>query len=233
MIGIITYDNPHRKTQDVLNKLFLKGYKNIDLIIIPWVSRKSFEPVFKHRPSFCENISTEVLCERLELTFTRVEIDDLDKHCSRKNYSHILISGAGILPDSLCRNHKVINAHPGFLPYSKGLDAFKWAIYNNHPIGVTTHFISDKADEGILIEKREVTVYFEDSFGSVSQRIYETEIDMLAESIKILDNNQAPLDDLSDDQYKATRRMPHHYEIIMMEKFNELRKASKSTKQLN
>jgi phosphoribosylglycinamide formyltransferase-1 len=172
------------------------------------------------------------LCERLDITFTRVEIDDLSKHCSQKNYSNIIISGAGILPNSLCKNHKVINAHPGFLPYSKGLDAFKWAIYNNHPIGVTTHFISDKADEGLLIEKREVPVFFEDSFGSVAQRIYETEIDMLAESIKILEENLAPLDDLSNDKYKATRRMPHHYEIMMMDKFNILRMQSQSQKSI-
>ena len=34
----------------------------------------------------------------------------------------------------------------------KGLDAFKWAILKGKKIGVTTHYVSEKADEGKLIE---------------------------------------------------------------------------------
>ena len=62
----------------------------------------------------------------------------------------------------------------------KGLDALKWAIYQEQPIGVTTHYISDTADGGELIERRVIPIYFEDSFHSLATRVYEVEIEMLA-----------------------------------------------------
>ena len=228
MIGIITYNKPHRKTQEIIFNLLLNGFKNIDLIVIPWIERKNFQPIFKHRPSTCPQVNIVDLCKRLNLTHTNVDIEDLNRHCAAKKYKHILIAGAGILPDDLSKNHNVINAHPGYLPYSKGLDAFKWALLKGHPIGVTTHYISYKADEGLLIEKRKVPIYFEDSFGSVCQRIYETEIAMLTNAIKILESSDAPLTSLADETYTATRRMPHYQEIIMMERFKAIRKKAES-----
>jgi hypothetical protein len=49
-IGIITYDHPHRKTQDLICRLILMGYSNIELIVLPWVDRKNHVPLYQHRP---------------------------------------------------------------------------------------------------------------------------------------------------------------------------------------
>ena len=213
MIGIITYDTPHRKTQDLVSKLILNGYSKLHLIVIPWVERKNFQPIFKHRPSKCVKISIEELAERLKLSYSKIEINDLNRFFSEKAFSHILIAGAGLLPEELAKNHKIINSHPGYLPNLKGLDAFKWAIYQGQPIGVTTHYISDKADEGELIEKRIIPIYFEDSFHNVAYRIYETEIEMLVDSIKLIDNKQIEHESLADNRYIANKRMPHNHEL--------------------
>ena len=228
MIGIITYDAPHRKTQDLITKLILNGYSNIHLLVTPWIARKNYKPIFKHRPSRNVDIAIETLCERLKIKFTKVEIYNLDSLISRNNFKHILIGGAGILPEELAKKHKIINSHPGYLPNMKGLDAFKWAIYQGQPIGVTTHYISDRADEGELIERRIIPIYFEDTFHSVAYRVYETEISMLVNSISQIENKIATFDSLIDNRYDANRRMPHHLEIIMMNRFDEIRKKSKS-----
>ena len=234
MIGIITYDAPHRKTQDVLFKLILNGYSNLHLIGIPWIKRKNFQPIYEHRPVNKMSISIEKLAERLNITYSKVAIKDLETYFSKQHFKHILIAGAGLLPESLCKSFKIINAHPGYLPYTKGLDAFKWAILRGHPIGVTTHYISEKADEGLLIEKRIVPVYFEDTFGGVAYRVYETEIEMLVNAIGMIEENKATFEALSDDNYVANKRMPHHHEIVMMQRFNEMiRKSdSRSAKEL-
>jgi len=228
MIGIITYDTPHRKTQDLVSKLILNGYSKLHLIVIPWAERKNFQPIFKHRPSKCVKISVEELSERLKLSYSKIEIIDLNKFFSENAFSHILIGGAGLLPEELAKNHKIINSHPGYLPIVKGLDSFKWAIYHELPIGVSTHYISDKADEGVLIERRIIPTYFEDSFYNVAYRIYETEIEMLVNSIKLIDNNQLENESLADNRYIANKRMPHNHELIMMSRFEELRKKSDS-----
>jgi phosphoribosylglycinamide formyltransferase-1 len=228
MIGIITYDAPHRKTQDLVTNLILNGFTELHLIAIPWIQRKSFEPIFKHRPSKSVNISIAELCDRLKITFSKVELNDLNKYFTENSFNHIMIGGAGLLHEELAKNHKIINSHPGYLPNVKGLDAFKWAIYQGHPIGVTTHYISDKADEGELIERRVIPVYFEDTFHNIAYRIYETEIEMLVNAIKLIDSNLVEHETLSDDRYVANKRMPHNYELIMMNRFEELRKKSNS-----
>ncbi len=228
MIGIITYDKPHRKTQDLVTKLLLNGYNDLHLIVIPWIDRKNFIPIFKHRPTNCVEIGPEELSKRLNLKFTRLDIKDLHPFFSNNSFDHIIIGGAGILPNNLAKDFKIINGHPGYLPNVRGLDALKWAIFNGQPIGVTTHYISDKADEGELIERRIIPIYFEDSFHSVANRVYETEIEMLVNSIYIIENNLASLESLTDERYIANRRMSHHNEIIMINRFEEIRKKSKS-----
>lgn len=232
MIAIITYDTSHRKTQDLVTKLILNGYNELHLVVIPYLERKKLFPIFKHRPSNAVNISIEKLSERLNIQFSRVEVNDLYSFFSNKSFNHIIIGGAGILPEKLVTNFKIINGHPGYLPNVRGLDALKWAIFYGQPIGVTTHYISDKPDEGKLIERRIIPVFFEDSFYSVAERVYETEIEMLVNTINIIDNNLASFETLSDDRYKANKRMSHHNEMIMITKFEELRKNSGSYKDL-
>ncbi len=228
MIGIITYDTAHRKTQDIVTKLMLNGYTNLHLVVIPWVERKGFNPIFTHRPSNKVDVDIETLCERVKMGFSRVEVKDLNRFFSKNSFDHIMIAGAGLLPDDLAENHKIINAHPGYLPNVKGLDALKWAIYHGDPIGVTTHYISAKADEGELIERRAVPVYFEDTFHSLAYRVYETEIEMMVNSIRLIENGMASFESLADNRFKANKRMPHHYEIMMMERFETMRKNAKS-----
>lgn len=228
MIGIITYDAPHRKTQDVLSRLKLEGYSDLELIVLPWVARENFKPIFVHRPSARVELSIAELSDRLALKYMQVSEAGLNQHLSERNYRHVIIAGAGILPAEAAREHKIINAHPGYLPVMKGLDALKWAIYQNAPIGVTSHYISDKADEGELIERREIPVYKEDTFHSLAYRVYETEIEMLTHAIKMLDEGKASLSSLADDQYIANRRMPNKLEFEMIQKFEQRRNQALS-----
>ena len=228
MIAIISYDAPHRKTQDLVYKLLLNGYKDLHIVAIPFIPRKKFRPIFEHRPSRKVNITIEQLCDNLNINYSKVDTQDLSGFFSSRKFEHIIIGGAGLLPEDFVLNNKIINSHPGYLPKVRGLDALKWAIYLGEPIGVTTHFIDDKADEGKLIDRKIIPIYFEDTFHSLAYRVYETEIEMLVEAISLIENNKASLEPLKDNRYKANKRMPHRIEIIMMSRFDELRKNSPS-----
>ena len=228
MIAIITYDHPHRKTQDLIFRLIAKGHRALYLIVLPWEKRKEHVPIYEHRPLKAMQISTEIFCENFDLNFQKVTINSIDYVLNGFPFKHILIAGAGILPGTLVKNHKIINSHPGYLPNVRGLDAFKWAIYNGQPIGVTTHYIDEKTDEGQLIERGIIPVYYEDTFHSVAQRIYETEIEMLVNSINIIDEKRATFESLKDNQYKANKRMEAWKEQKMMYVFNKIREGSDS-----
>jgi len=218
-IVVISYNTPHRKTQDVLFQLKAKGYQNVSVLALPFVFRENpFKPIYAHRPSTAIDVMPEVLCERLQFRFQEIKADQINLYLNRHKADFILIAGAGLLPDELVENHKLINSHPGWLPKVRGLDSLKWAIHNQQPLGVTCHFVDSEADAGFLIEQREVPIYANDTFHSVAYRQYEIEIDMLISSTEIIPT-RTEFPSLSTTEFEATRRMPKAIEEKLMEDF--------------
>ena len=131
--------------------------------------------------------------------------------------TELIVGGAGILPDSVVNNYKVINAHPGLIPTTRGLDSFKWAIYFQEPIGVTIHQINSEVDLGILIHHSQTKVYRNDDIMELAKRHYTNEIDILCEYI---------LDTLHTKKIKslvqkeARMRMSLEKEKITLSRFN-------------
>jgi len=175
-IAILTYDVPHRKTQDLLMMLGAYGFGSMDLLVTKFAERPPFQPLLSHRPiAFAKFSPNFMINQRINIP------DDYDYDFSP--YTYILIGGAGIIPEKVVQKNRIINSHPGWLPNVRGLDALKWALWKNEPIGVTTYFIGAEADTGVLI-KRELTLIREtDTFYSLARRHYELEIQMLIESI--------------------------------------------------
>jgi phosphoribosylglycinamide formyltransferase-1 len=131
-----------------------------------------------------------------------------------------LVGGCGIIPGL-----KAINAHPGYLPIVRGLDALKWAIYRGVPIGVTIHRTSDIIDEGEIISRHIVPLYYEDTFHSLAYRLYNTEIEMLVNAINTENSIEADWDEITGPLHL---RMPPYKERIMLERFEKWRKKSPS-----
>jgi len=220
MIYVLTYNAPHRKTQDLLLRLYLKGCNNVVVLATPWVERKNFKSLIPHRPFIPMDITIEHLCERLNYSFQKVELEDILNVINDNKENVILIGGAGILPKDVVQLSNVINSHPAYLPYVRGLDALKWAIYYDRPIGVTSHVISEEADAGFLIKRELVPFYPWDTFHSVAFRQYEMEIDFLCGSIEDIKN--ASLEPLPTDKAEVMRRMPHLKEMKLLKRFEAL-----------
>ena len=227
-IAIITYNRAHRKTQDTISKLLIRGYRNLTIIALPWEERKNFKPLFSHRPTNCEEIQLDILCKNLSIAYKKMRVEELCDYFNAISFNHILIAGAGLLPDELVLRHNIINSHPGYLPFSKGLDAFKWAVYDGKPLGATVHYVTNTADEGTLIYQEMINVEFTDTFHSVANRLYELEVKLLVDSIDLIEEGLSANSTLSDDNYTATRRMPHRIELAMMARFEALRLRSQN-----
>ena len=133
-------------------------------------------------------METEDLCKRLNYDFQPITADEINDYLNQNTTDFTLIAGAGLLPDDLVENHKLINSHPGWLPKVRGLDSFKWAIHNQQELGVTCHFVDSEADAGFLIEQVKVPIYKNDTFHSVAFRQYKIEINLLVRSIEIIPN---------------------------------------------
>lgn len=224
-IVVISYNTPHRKTQDVLFQLKARGYQNVTVLALPFVFRENpFKPIYTHRPSYAIGVEPEAFCERLMYRFKEIKADEIHSWLNKNPNDFILIAGAGLLPDELVENHKLINSHPGWLPKVRGLDSLKWALHKKMPLGVTCHFVDSEADAGFLIEQKEVPVYKNDTFHSVAYRQYELEIDMLVNSVEVVPS-RTEFPSLSTAEFEATRRMPKSIEENLMTDFEEYKQS--------
>lgn len=218
-VAVLTYPSKHRKTFDVLSLLKAKGYNDVEVCAIPFSYNKKNFPLIAHRPEMNYEIpGLEEICINLGYKYKTGKLNDLNIEKQRI----VLIAGAGILPDDFITSHKVINAHPGFIPNCRGLDAFKWAIFENEPVGVTTHLIGDYIDAGLVIERRLIELRQSDTFHALAQRVYENEVSMLVEAIEKSDSNT--LNMIYPENYKLHKRMPQEMEKQLLSRFEDYKK---------
>ena len=158
---------------------------------------------------------TRTICDSFGYEYVEGKIEDF----SISMDEILLVCGAGIIPEKMVKEHTIINSHPGYIPYCRGLDAYKWAIYEGKPIGVTTHLLGEYVDAGEVIERKIIPVYFNDTFHSVAQRVYENEVGMLVEAIeKIGDEHEMIL----PEGNPVHKRMPLSYETRLLERFDKI-----------
>lgn len=176
--------------------------------------KKKFKPLIEHRPGLCNELTTEEICRNFGFQYYKSFHGDI-----LPPESIMLVCGAGIIPEDLIKKYRIINAHPGYIPNVRGLDALKWAIYDGQPIGVTTHLLGEHVDAGQIIDRKIVPLYFNDTFHAVAQRQYEMEVRMLVEAVEKIDHPGEYADPL---QYPLRRRMPHELETRVMERFRSM-----------
>lgn len=209
-LTVLTYDHPHRKTYDLVTMLCAHGYRP-RLFALPWVERKSHTPLIPHRPPMRYSVGPGELAEAFDLEFHRYPMAELPNVAEDDEV--ILIGGAGIIPtEVLAACPPIINSHPGYLPYTRGLDSLKWAIMDGWPIGVTVHYVTSEVDAGPMIYKPHVSERIGDTFGTLAHRVYEEEVCALLRSLTFtgLINPTTCSDAL---EYPPHRRMPHSIEM--------------------
>lgn len=215
-VVVLTYNNPHHKTQQVLFRLLAIGIKPL-VVATEFSFRKSFVPIIKHRPDNALPISLENMCANLGLDLILTTKADLKNTLSSiATIDFVLLTTGALIEEEVAKKYKVINSHPGYLPSVKGLDALKWAIIYNEKVGVTSHFINEEIDGGIIIERKEVPLFDNDTFHSFAYRQYEMEIDMTISAMFAKPENIR----VEESPYGSSfRRMPHRLEERMMREF--------------
>lgn len=217
-IAVFSYTVPHRKTYDVLLRLRAKGYDKVTVYAKPHYYKKQYSPLIEHRP-VTYGTNTRELCKNLGYGYR--EFDEVFP-CFEKG-TIILIAGAGFIPDEIIQNNTIINAHPGYIPDVRGLDALKWAIIEEKPIGCTTHILGDEIDAGMIIERKEVPILAQDTFHALAGRVYEFEVMMLVDAVKKIESAS---EYISGGNNPVHKRMPHELEKQLIRKFEERKRDS-------
>jgi methionyl-tRNA formyltransferase len=105
----------------------------------------------------------------------------------------ILILGqTGIVKKEILEIPKLgtLNAHPGILPFYRGIDCWKWAVFNNEfdKIGCSVHWVNAGVDTGNIIAVKRNDVSLTEDFTSIENTLYDNCILLLADVLKKLKN---------------------------------------------
>lgn len=187
-LGIITYKANHLKTEQIVNVL-IRHYnpKDISMYALPFIQRPKRNVIFEHRPPQDSGIDTEKLARSYGISYKYCPNGDSEIDDGSDIY---LIAGAGIISKECVERKKIINCHPGIIPLSRGLDSFKWAIYDLIPVGVSLHYIDASVDFGEVITVEKTPLFHSDSLLAFARRHYELEIEMLSHFEYYLSNGK-------------------------------------------
>lgn len=222
-VALIAYNFPHLKTQSFLLRMMIEG-------IIPDVILAA-DPVTLNVPpsSIKTKIRHQAVINTIDLAhFFKIPFYVV-KHNSDfckgiLNEMHIdvaVISGARILKKKVIEAipNGIINFHPGLIPEARGLDAMLWSIYNDVPLGITSHIIDEDIDAGKILEINKINIYKQDTIFDLSERLVEEQTNMLVSAFDLaIEEKYLPIP-LVNTNYN--KKMPDELEIITLNKLNK------------
>jgi phosphoribosylglycinamide formyltransferase-1 len=211
-ICLLTYDAPHLKTAQVFNGLLNRGFSTIDFLLMPFERRPEREVVFQHRPfQFCGPAPQSLAGYAGSKTFAYEQWRSV-----LGEYDHFIVCGSNLIETDFANSGKVLNVHAGLIPAVRGLDSFKWAIFDGKPLGNTLHIIDENTDAGEVLGHCRTPVFLEDDLQTLANRHYENEIWMLVNFDAVMEKANR----LTLTVGEPTKRMPSGVEQEMVRKFD-------------
>ncbi len=179
-IVLFVYNFPHKKSLKGMQLLKSQGINDVFVIASPKIELKFRQS--SNRVSVIENEIIEPYDLAKEYGWKPLvanhNSDIAIKYLKNIKPSIGIILGARLLSKNIIDNFSqgIINFHPGVLPENRGLDNLKWAIYNNLPQGVTTHFIDENIDVGYEIYKELIEIDTDDTLYDVNSKLFDLQM---------------------------------------------------------
>ncbi len=225
-IGVFAYNFKHQKTQEGIQNLCLAGFKPSVIFAADKVKLNFYRSKIRITPKdvFLHHPSKLASYYGIDYVVTKHNSNETDRIVKEKQLDVGIILGARILKPIAFRSFKigVINMHPGLLPENRGLDTVKWAINDNLPQGVTTHLIDSKIDRGLMIHKKQINVYQDDSLLDIFIRLQNLEQNMMIDALRTLQTTSTALMPLPIGKYHSS--IPEHLEVNLIKKFETYKK---------
>lgn len=97
----------------------------------------------------------------------------------------------------------IINVHPGMLPKYRGPAPLFWALMNDEKyLGLTTHFMDEKIDNGPILVQRKIPIDTKTSYHALTQLVNKEIPSLLLETIDYLKKQKG--DYIFNDSQQAT-----------------------------
>ena len=85
-----------------------------------------------------------------------------------------------------------LNAHPGILPFYRGIDCAKWAIFNDETdkVGATVHLVDEKVDTGPIIRTRKYDFTGNETLEMLENNLDDLSVKLMAEVVHEINPEQ-------------------------------------------
>jgi phosphoribosylglycinamide formyltransferase-1 len=214
--AFFAYNFPHKKTQDFLLRLALEGLIPTVVLAANWVELPKQNSTLRTKPRHIDLVPPKVICDQFEIPYFVVDHngDECNNILDRFGLKFGLIGGARILNRKVIKllTNGIINMHPGILPFCRGLDALKWAIYENTPIGVTAHIIDERVDAGLILTQKEISLVKDDTLIDLGLKLEQMQTTLVPEIVSNLKNIDPTKLTRVDTTYKPHTMMPPEIE---------------------
>ena len=218
-VVVFAYNFPHRKTQDFLFRLFAEGVPVAHVLAADPVKLNVLPTSIRSKLRHTALLDPRMVAEAVGAHYHVLPHggDQLHDLLDEIEPSVGVIAGARILKRPVIERFTtgIINFHPGLIPETRGLDALLWSVYNDLPLGITSHLIDHRVDAGRLLERRTIPLHADDTIFDLSERLYETQIDMLLPAITQARGGEWETLDYDGTVYN--RKMPHELEQKVLE----------------
>lgn len=118
----------------------------------------------------------------------------------------------------------VLNTHPGFLPFYRGIDCYLWAIYNCdfQNLGASVHWVNEGVDRGDIIKRARCDIAGSETLDCLAEKIDDLAVSLLTEVIVSIALGKIPAGEkqggnASEQYYK----MPCRLEKVAKKKFDD------------
>lgn len=225
---LLTYDAPHRKTQDVAYRLLSAGVE-FSVLATQWIERRPRHMLYAHRPAEltwpCDPVCDHIdFFRNIGVEYEVVSADRFSDVVSACAPGMIIVGGAGVLPREIVDRFIVLNVHPGLLPASRGLDILKWSILEMQRVGVTAHICDDETDLGWRVMELDVPLFRNDTFHSFAMRQYEMELAMIPPAIRLVTcKTRDDFPKIDREDTVAKRRMGRRVESGLLPAFERFK----------
>lgn len=188
----------------------------------------------KHEFDYYYSVTNNSFSEMYENEDIRpIRLKELDEAWFNDYDVYFSLHCKQIFPDTLVKNHRCINIHPGFNPYNRGWFPQVFSIINGLPAGVTIHEMDTELDHGPIILQQEIHIDSYDTSKDVYDRILETEMKLLEEHFEELIEGDYSVSEMQMEgnvnymaDFKSLCKLDMEQEGTMREHLNLLRAVS-------
>lgn len=128
-----------------------------------------------------------------------------------------------------------LNAHPGILPYYRGIDCAKWAIFNAEfeKIGITVHWVNSGIDRGNIITKEFYRFSGNETLEKLNEYLYDLCVSTLTRVILLIHGGTIPGGDTqSPTEGSQYYKMPIEFERLMRKKLEDFLRQIRTSMKL-